>query len=729
MSEARASASPRASPKGDTGEQPVAQWACTICRARKPTASTYKDMVERLAKMEGVVKEFSRSKVSTPPSNEVEAEPNLHIALMSEGTSPNRLFEPVFESDEFVGPAAAQVPENSLSAPTGLEPPLNHNGAAVVDNELEIEYTGPSFIFSLQGILWVNELVGDDCFGRAVAASLTPTSLPHNRGNVGISAIHPLPSKSVTIDCANGNYVDHARVAQKLTKAEIMDGIERYYSTGISPSRGWFTAINVILGHALRKRSDMENSVESEKYIGNAMSMIPSIMMSKPNQLNTGAMLSMTAYFMLLCENQTAIMILAAAIQSMVLCGYDNPRRRPGQTDEDKLLERRLFWQAFVFDHDLALQIGKPPMIGPDFIIDLRDDLPEDGTGTVSFDNGVTLNILREHVSLALIKRKAYSLLYAKDAVTRRDDEVVKIISDLDFELYSWKLHIPEITKSDRPEQDEKDFGLMSLTMMHYNYYQLIIVVHSFIFQCSNLVESDDNFGNILSSVALCVGAARATVSLLDFHEDRHPFSMFLLNNISWSLDIIFINILQNKGTISAREDLNLLGRIVSLFKKYYPNYTHSISFRTAKVFYQVAWKALQNHAFYQTPPPNNVPPPPDVPLYNAWDRHLQAKVVPGNTSAYNALEPSTQIRFYNQQTVTQSTLPSDQQGITSPFSLRTNEQFHNLGLDNNTSNNMVWSSNDQRGPNAEFRLSLGLDPQYWQGLWTTAAEWEGNTN
>ncbi|KFY45235.1 hypothetical protein V494_01053 [Pseudogymnoascus sp. VKM F-4513 (FW-928)] len=628
MSEARASASPRASPKGDAGEQQVAQWACTICRARKPTASTYKDMVERLAKMEGVVKEFSRSKVSTPPSNEPEAEPNLHEALMSEGTPPNRLFEPVFEGGGFVGPAPARVSENSQSALTGLEPPLSHNGATIVDNEVEIEYTG----------------------------------------------------------------------------------------------------------HALRKRSGTEHSVESETYIGNAMSMIPSIMMSKPNQLNIGTMLSMTAYFMILSEYQTAVMILAAAIQSMVLSGYDNPRRRPGQTDEDKLLERRLFWQAFVFDHDLALHIGKPPMIGPDFIIDLRDDLPKDGTGTVSFDNGITLNILREHVSLALIKRKAYSLLYAKDAVMRRDDEVVKIISDLDFELYNWKLHIPEIAKSDRPEQDDKDFGLICLTMMHYTYYQLIILIHSFILQCPNLVASDDNFENILSSVALCVGAARATVSLLDFHEDRHPFTMFLLNTVSWSLDIIFINILQNKGTVSAREDLYLLGRIVSLFKKYHPNYTHSISFRTAKVFYQVAWKALQNHAFYQNPPPNNLRPPPDLPLYNAWDRHLQSKVVPGNTSTYNALEPSTQMRFYNQPTVTQSALPSDQQGITSPSNLRTYEQFQNLGLDDNASNNMVWSSNDQRGPNAEFRLSLGLDPQYWQGLWTATAlpeeeEWEGNTN
>ena len=75
-----------------------------------------------------------------------------------------------------------------------------------------------------------------------------------------------------------------------------MDGVERYYSTGISPSRSWFAAINVILGHVIRKRSGMENSVECEKYIGNAMNMIPSIMMSKPNQLSVGAMLSMVTF-------------------------------------------------------------------------------------------------------------------------------------------------------------------------------------------------------------------------------------------------------------------------------------------------------------------------------------------------------------------------------------------------------------------------------------------------
>lgn len=109
-------------------------------------------MVERLAKMESVVKDFSRSKVSTPPSNDLEAEPNLDTASVSEGTSPSPPFELVFENDECVRPVAAQVSVNGQSAVSVFEPPINHNEATFIDNDLEVEYTGmaPSPIASLK---------------------------------------------------------------------------------------------------------------------------------------------------------------------------------------------------------------------------------------------------------------------------------------------------------------------------------------------------------------------------------------------------------------------------------------------------------------------------------------------------------------------------------------------------------------------------------------------------
>lgn len=109
-------------------------------------------MVERLAKMESVVKDFSKSKVSPPPSNYLEAEPNSDIASVSGGTSPSPLLELVFENDECVRPVAAQVTVNGPSTLTGLQSPINHNEATLVDNDLEVEYTGmaPSPIASLK---------------------------------------------------------------------------------------------------------------------------------------------------------------------------------------------------------------------------------------------------------------------------------------------------------------------------------------------------------------------------------------------------------------------------------------------------------------------------------------------------------------------------------------------------------------------------------------------------
>ena len=79
-------------------------------------------------------------------------------------------------------------------------------------------------------------------------------------------------------------------------KQEILDGVERFYTTGIAPSRGWYAAINVILAQVFRINSENKDSPDAKKYMGNAMSMVPSILMSKPNPLNAGALVSMVIF-------------------------------------------------------------------------------------------------------------------------------------------------------------------------------------------------------------------------------------------------------------------------------------------------------------------------------------------------------------------------------------------------------------------------------------------------
>ena len=102
-------------------------------------------MVERLARMESVAKEFSKSKVSTPPSNQFDGGPDPNTILNAERTSLGPLSELVFEEDGFINASAIPTSENGQSALAEFEPHLNHNAAILVDNDLEIEYTGTAF--------------------------------------------------------------------------------------------------------------------------------------------------------------------------------------------------------------------------------------------------------------------------------------------------------------------------------------------------------------------------------------------------------------------------------------------------------------------------------------------------------------------------------------------------------------------------------------------------------
>ncbi|KAG4428903.1 hypothetical protein IFR05_015617 [Cadophora sp. M221] len=689
-------------------------------------------MVDRLAKMESVVKDFSRTtKSSNSPSNSLDNDTYSNAIGSIEVASPDhRTSGLVFEDNETISMWDPPISINGSLGSADVEP-LSHADEA----DLEVEYTGSFCVFSPTGIRWVNNLVGDNLFGREVS-TLALSSRPRDHCEKQITSTHPLPNRDLAIICANDYFAARNCDMPLFDKQEIMDGIEKFYCTGMSPSRGWYVAINIILAHAFRINSETKDSIEAKNYMGNAMSMIPSIVISKPNPLNAGALISMSLYFILVAENHSAVMTLSIAVQLMVLGGYHIPSRRSRQTELQKLRERRLFWQAFIFDHDLSLRMGKPPMIGSDFTIDLPEERPSDGFGTLTFEEGgITLNFLREQVILAKIQRKVYSSLYSKESKKKRIHEEMQLISDLDSELCAWKSRIPEIAKPTKEPFFDRDPGVMGLTVLHYTYYQLVIVIHSFIFQSSNFEQLRDDFDRIHSSVALCVGAARARISLLNFHRDSHIFSLQLLDNVSWSLDVVFINILQNKGMPGACEDLNLLRRIISCFKKFDPNYRDAVAFRTASLFHQVAYRALQNYANSQNPAPNHINRP------DSWHRYDEQKTIPPYPEVPNETEPP--VPNYSQRFAIVDAASNDNMGLNgdlSPmedflpdlplrtdFTLTTGEQFVDLRLDNPLpmsasevlNNDMMWTGEQQIGPDGQWRLPLGLDPQYWQGLWT----------
>jgi hypothetical protein len=58
------------------------------------------------------------------------------------------------------------------------------------------------------------------------------------------------------------------------------------------PDIGWHASINIILAHEFRKNNSMRSTRDSEIYLRNMLSYLPSIMLRPATPLSIGAMLA-----------------------------------------------------------------------------------------------------------------------------------------------------------------------------------------------------------------------------------------------------------------------------------------------------------------------------------------------------------------------------------------------------------------------------------------------------
>lgn len=70
--------------------------------------------------------------------------------------------------------------------------------------------------------------------------------------------------------------------------------------------------------------------------------------------------------------------------------------------------------------------------------------------------------------------------------------------------------------------------------------------------------------------------------------------SRYLVNHVAWSVDILFMNILQNKSSPKVVEDLKLLQRIVEFYEFYDKDRNESVAYKITKSMHTVASKAVQ---------------------------------------------------------------------------------------------------------------------------------------
>lgn len=211
------------------------------------------------------------------------------------------------------------------------------------------------------------------------------------------------------------------------------------------------------------------------------------------------------------------------AIQPLLLGGYYHGNH-PGLSESEIQDRRRLFWQAYVFDRDLMLRIGKPPLITDNFLLDLPEEYPLDCYGLFYYPGDVVLNYFRQEVKLARIQGHIYSSLYLNMPTSASALE--SEISLLDRELQEWRESIPEFIRPDQSSaslDDDNHARLIALSSLHFVYFQLVVAVHS---ASLRVPFTGQNMDFLRPSAAICVNAARAAVSMLNYHHTDHPWTV-----------------------------------------------------------------------------------------------------------------------------------------------------------------------------------------------------------
>ncbi|EIT78670.1 hypothetical protein AO1008_00207 [Aspergillus oryzae 100-8] len=450
---------------------------------------------------------------------------------------------------------------------------------------------GSCSILSPEGIRWINALVGDESFSSLLSGLKIPRKAP--LGNFEGRVNHPLPSNDMIKTCFK-DFATTFNNALHLFEDDYLDGILQRHLDGQSfLDATSYAAFNIVLAQSLRKFDNMRPDA-AEKCFENAFSILPVMMMQSPNKASIATMLFMTMYLVYTSRSHPSATVLGAAIQSILMAGYHHPL--PPQDSSTALHEKILLYHAFILDQDLAMYHSKPPSLTSDLISCLPEEDPEDGRNTLRFDDGSTINWLREQVILANIQNKVYDKLRSPRASAQSPEQLYVAVMELDEELQSWRQNIPDMARPQTPLTGLDDMRLMPLTVLHFCYFQLLISIHSVVFSKAvplwNHYEESDL---VISSVALCVSAARASISLLNYHDQGHPFTIYLVYHIAWNVDILLISILENKTAPQAREDLDLLGTVIRFFEKHDPNCESAVPYHITRLYYQVALRAVNN--------------------------------------------------------------------------------------------------------------------------------------
>lgn len=202
---------------------------------------------------------------------------------------------------------------------------------------------------------------------------------------------------------------------------------------------------------------------------------------------------------------------------------------------------RSMFWLCYIFDKELALRLGQPPLVGDEYC-DLT--LPEGYHEHVYQTRQSTyepdekpIPWLVSDLRLVKIKSRAAKELFSVAASKKSDAELLLTIRELDEELERWRLSIPTeyapslaIRKRAHLSEHLAQSENMLHIELHLAYHHLLSIIHLASARCAgnqSSETSETSFG-LQSSVDLSVEASRSTLIFLSLTAHRLDGGAFL---------------------------------------------------------------------------------------------------------------------------------------------------------------------------------------------------------
>ncbi|RSL97755.1 hypothetical protein CEP52_010738 [Fusarium oligoseptatum] len=296
---------------------------------------------------------------------------------------------------------------------------------------------------------------------------------------------------------------------------------------------------------------------------------------------------------------QSAAMLHAIACRIIFMLGGHTytPTKAYGTdaTREEREVRqlRMMFWLCYIFDKDIALRTGQPPLMSDDYCdLTLPEDymscyfyLPDldENLTSPSFNSEKLIPHLPGDPRLSHLKDKTSRLLYSAQAVKKSDAELLRDIRELDEELEAWRLSIPPDFRPALSITEKSKVTLAGMQLprsmrhitLHLEYHHLMTAIHRASGRCCGMTSENNSEdgewkGGIHSSIALSLEASRSTLVYLRAAIDGLAGEAFwvVVFYPTAAMMSLFFNLLMNPLEDRAQADLELLSSAAGLVRQ-----------------------------------------------------------------------------------------------------------------------------------------------------------------